>query len=77
MSQRVQLLPGKRAGCQLEASAAWRATTPVVKRYTAGGEATLLRLEVLNVDAFVLITARAAPEAPLQAWRNGSSGVRE
>jgi hypothetical protein len=33
--------------------------------YTAGGEATLLSLEILNVDAFVLIIAGAAPEAPL------------
>ena len=48
-----------------------------MKRYTAGGEATLLRLEILNVDAFVLITEGAGPEAPLQARRNGSSGVRE
>ena len=45
--------------------------------YTAGGEATLWSLEILNVDAFVLIIAGAAPEAPLQARRNGSSGVRE
>ncbi len=45
--------------------------------YTAGGEATLLSLEILNVDVFVLIIAGAAPEAPLQARRNGSSEVRE
>ena len=45
--------------------------------YTAGGEATLLSLEILNVDVFVLIIAGAAPEALLQARRNGSSGVRE
>ena len=45
--------------------------------YTAGGEATLLSLEILNVDVFVLIIVGAAPEAPLQARRNGSSGVRE
>jgi len=45
--------------------------------YTAGGEATLLSLEILNVDALVLIIAGAALEAPLQARRNGSSGVRE
>ena len=48
-----------------------------MKRYTAGGEATLLSLEILNVDAFVFIIAGAAPEAPLQARRHGSSGVRE
>ena len=45
--------------------------------YTAGGEATLLSLEILNVDAFVFISAGAAPRAPLQARRSGSSGVRE
>ncbi len=76
-SQRVQLLPGRGAARQPEASVAWRAATPVVKRYTAGGEATLLSLEIHNVDALVLIIAGAAPEAPLQVRRNGSSGVRE
>ena len=76
-SQRVQLLPGRGAARQPEASVAWRAATPVVKRYTAGGEATLLSLEILNVDAFVLVIAGAAPEAPRQVRRNGSSGVRE
>ena len=45
--------------------------------YTAGGEATLLSLEILNVDVLVLIIAGAALEAPLQARRNGSSGVKE
>ena len=45
--------------------------------YTAGGEATLLSLEILNVDAFVFISAGAVPEAPLRARRNGSTGVRE
>ena len=29
--------------------------------YTAGGEATLWSLEILNVDAFVLIISGAAP----------------
>ena len=51
--------------------------THVCEAYTAGGEATLLSLEILNVDAFVFVIAGAAPEAPLQARRNGSSGVRE
>ena len=45
--------------------------------YTAGGEATLLSLEILNVDAFVFIVAGAAPEAPPRARRHGSSGVRD
>ena len=41
----------------------------------AGGKATLWSLEILNVDAFVLAIAGAAPEAPPRARRNGSSGV--
>ena len=45
--------------------------------YTAGGEATLLSLEIRNVDALVFIVAGAAPEAPPRARRHGSSGVRE
>ena len=32
--------------------------------YTAGGEATLLSLEIINVDAFVFELAGAALEAP-------------
>ena len=41
--------------------------------YTAGGEATLLSLEIPIVDAFVVLSAGAAPRAPLQArrWRVG------
>ena len=45
--------------------------------YTAGGEATLLSLEIHNDDAFVFAKSGAAPEAPLSARRNGSSGVGE
>ena len=48
-----------------------------LEAYTAGGEATLWSLEILNVDAFVFVNAGAAPEAPLEARRNGSSGVKE
>ena len=76
-SQQVQHLPGKGVARQPEASVAWRAATHVVKRTQAGGEATLLSLEILNVDVLVLIIAGAALEAPLQARRNGSSGVKE
>ena len=70
-SQQVRHLPGKGAVRQPGASVAWRAATYCHEAYTAGGEATLLSLEILNVDAFVFIIAGAAPEAPLQArrWR--------
>ena len=37
--------------------------------YTAGGEATLLSLEILNADAFVVHRAGAVSGAPLQARR--------
>ena len=43
--------------------------------YTAGGEATLSSLEIINVGALVLHTAGAAPEAPPQARRDGPAGV--
>ena len=42
--------------------------------YTAGGKATLLSLEILNVGAFVVQTAGAAPEAPVTVRRQGPSG---
>ena len=45
--------------------------------YTAGGEATLSSLEIVNADAFVFQTAGAAPEAPRTARRDGSAGVQE
>ena len=78
-SQQVRHLPGKGAVRQPGASVAWRAATYCREAYTAGGEATLLSLEILNVDAFVFIIAGAAPEAPVTgealAGRPGSENV--
>ena len=32
--------------------------------YTAGGKAPLMSLEILNDDAFIVVSVGAAPEAP-------------
>ena len=45
--------------------------------YTAGGKAPLMSLEILNDDAFIVVSVGAAPEAPPTARRHGSSGVEE
>ena len=38
--------------------------------YTAGGEASQLSLDILNVGAFIFQTVGAAPEAP--RWRGAT-----
>ena len=44
-------------------------TFPYLEAYTAGSEATLSSLEIVNADAFVFQTAGAAPGAPREARR--------
>ena len=41
-----------------------------LEAYTAGGEASLLSLDILNVGAFIFQTVGAAPEAP--PWRGAT-----
>ena len=43
--------------------------------YTAGGEATLLSLEIVNAGAFSVQTLGAVSEAPPKARRHGPAGV--
>ena len=68
---------GKGVAYQPGASVAWRVATHVVKRTQRAVKRTLSSLEIVNADAFVFQRAGAAPEAPLQARRNGSAGVQD
>ena len=74
-TRRVRPPPGKGRAGQPEASLAWRAATRVVKRRQ---QVTKRRGKPRNRsidDAFIVKQVGAAPEAPLSARRNGSSGV--
>ena len=73
--QRVRLPPGKGAARQPEASLAWRAATPVVKRRQQVMKRRRKPRNRESDDAFIVNRVGAAPEAPLLARRNGSSGV--
>ncbi len=74
-TQRVRLPPGKGEAGQPEASLAWRAATPVVKRRQQVMKRRGKPRNRSIDDAFIVNRVGAAPGAPPMARRNGSSGV--